>query len=244
MAVGFMAVQVYTVYLYSKGSGAGCQAVSLGVGKRLRLSFGHHGACPSTSSLAVTTRKIDDLNSQRTTMRFSRIALAYLAILLASCASQPRHPITYYEPPSEAGSPTLVGEDSLNSIVPLLFDNNTVFVGVVDGLPVRDPRRTGKEPLPIRPGLRKVVVAQRLGSFFGSTSLEFEVVSGRTYVIRHQQDLEGTNFMTRPMGQAGGPTFFWIEEQTTGKRMTEQVRVNVTTGQSYTPVPIFIPKGK
>lgn len=121
----------------------------------------------------------------RTPMPFAIFAL----IFLAACASQPRYPIAYYEPPC-------------------------------------------------------VVVAQRMGAYFGATPLEFEATPSTAYVARAQQDLEGTSFWTRPMHEAGGPTFFWIEEKATGKRVTEQVRVNVNMNGGSTPVPIFIPRGK
>jgi hypothetical protein len=168
--------------------------------------------------------------------------LLIFCLALASCATAPRYPITYYEAPNKADSATIVGEQSLNSLIPVLFDDNKVYVAMVEDDPVRDPRRTATEPLSLQPGHRAVVVAQRMGRFHGATSLEFDAVSGVAYVIRYQQNLEGTNFMTRPIWRVGGLTFFWIEEQATGKRVSEQVEVNVTVDQQSAPFPIFIPR--
>jgi hypothetical protein len=169
--------------------------------------------------------------------------LLFVALLvLNGCATQPSLPINYYQPPDTRGTATIVGED--NSTIPLLFDNNTIFIALVDGLPVREPRTTGKIPIAVPAGLCRVSVAQQLGAFFGGASFEFEAKPDMKYRVRYQQDLEGTNFFNRPLGPAGGPTFFWIEELESGARITSQVRVQVTTGNRATPIPIFIPKGK
>jgi hypothetical protein len=172
----------------------------------------------------------------------NRTAVSIVALLIPACATTSLPPVVYYEAPSEGDTATIVGEDSFNSIVPVLFDNNTIFVERVDGRPVRDPRSTGKAPLKIAAGKRYVGVAQALGSFYGSTYFEVNIEPGKAYRVRYQQDLEGMNLLTRPMGQAGGPTFFWIEEADSGHRVTEQTRVTVTSNYRSTYIPIFIKK--
>src|ERR1051326_2972601 len=163
--------------------------------------------------------------------------VAVLVILLSGCAARPPIPIEYYEPPRDGPTATIIGEESVNSLVPLLFDNNTVFVEVVDYRRVRDARSTGKIPLTIAAGKRHVMVAQQLGSLSGGYSFDFEAKAGVAYRVRYQQDLEGTNLLNRPLGQAGGPTFFWIEELESGKPVTEKVRTYVRSDyKSPTPI--------
>lgn len=178
--------------------------------------------------------------------RWTQLFLPRLAFvfLIAGCASRPQMPINYYTPQASNDNASIIGEDSLNSLIPVLFDNLTVYLESVDGLPVREARGTGKQALTIGSGRHRVRVVHQMGSFYGGTLLEFEAKSGRNYRAHAQQDLEGTNLFTRPLGGIGGPTFFWIEEMESGERVTEQTRAMVGTTNQSTPIPIFIPRGK
>lgn len=182
-------------------------------------------------------------NSRRT--GFAPLRAFFIATIFAvasGCATQRRMPITYYVPPATGATASLIGRDELN-VVPLLFDNYTVHIESVDSLPVRDARTTGKTVLMLNAGTRRVRVAHQMGAFYGGTQLEFTAKAGASYRAFAQQDLEGTNFWTRPLHGIGGPTFFWIEDLATGEKVTEQVRAMVGSQQTQT-IPIFIPRGK
>lgn len=171
------------------------------------------------------------------------LLLALFILLAASgCATQPRIPITYYEPPATGATATIVGSDELN-VVPFLFDNYTVHIESVDGLPVREPRSTGKNMLTLSAGPHRVRIVHQMGAFYGGTLLEFTAKAGANYRAFAQQDLEGTTFWNRPLHGIGGPTFFWIEDLASGEKATEQVRAMVGSQQTQT-IPIFIPRGK
>jgi hypothetical protein len=173
-------------------------------------------------------------------------SFAVVLILLGGCAARPPIVIEeYYEPPSDGPTATIVGEESVNSLVPFIFDNNTIFVNRVGYLVVRDAPSTGKIPLTIAAGKQRVVVAQRLGSLSGYCLLDFEAKAGVAYRVRYERDLEGTNFFNRTPGQAGGPTFFWIEELESGKPVTEKARGYVGSDpRAPIPIPIFIPRSR
>jgi hypothetical protein len=171
--------------------------------------------------------------------------LAVFALMLASaCATRPSYPISYYEPPVEGELASIVGQDTRNAILPFIFDNNTTFVESVDGLPIRAPRETGKTPLNLSAGKHSINVAQQMGAFHGGTTFQLEVKKGARYVVHSQQDTEGTTFWTRQVHEAGGPTFFWIEDANTGEKATDQVRIMVNADQRGMAYPIYIPKSK
>lgn len=173
---------------------------------------------------------------------FKALLVSTVFAVISGCATQPRMPIAYYQPPATGATATIIGSDELN-VVPFLFDNYTVHIEGVDGLPVREPRTTGKNVVTLPAGVRRVRVVHQMGAFYGGTLLEFTAKAGASYRAFAQQDLEGTTFWNRPLHGIGGPTFFWIEDLSTGEKVTEQVRAMVGSQQSQT-IPIFIPRGK
>jgi hypothetical protein len=169
-----------------------------------------------------------------------RIVLCFaIASLAAACSSAPQRSIRYYDVASEAGWPTITGQ-VVGTII-----TTTVYIEAVDGLPVRDPETSGEKPVVIAPGVHVIHVSQRMGQYFATVPFQIDAKSGATYRAHAQQDLDSVNWFHRPiLGDAGGPTFFWIEDAQTGEPVTPQRRINVSTNGSGSVMPIIVPRGR
>jgi hypothetical protein len=170
-------------------------------------------------------------------MKFRTELLASaVAVLLCSCASRPL-PVAY-EPPAAQDAAYLVSEDNLGPGRMFLIGGVSIYAAGVDGLPVSLARERGAEPLPIRPGMRRILIARMSGAGSGMIPVEFDARAGETYFIRHGVE--------KSDGLSGlfdlGRWFFWIEDKA-GNRATNPVEMVIQRTQQTT-VPIFIPKGK
>lgn len=169
-----------------------------------------------------------------------RIALGLaIASMAAACSSTPQRPIRYYEAVPETGWPTVVGQ-VVGKVI-----KTTVYIEAIDGQPVREAESTGEKPVALAPGPHVVHVSERMGQFFATVPFRIDAKVGDTYQARAQQDLNAMSWFQRPLlGDAGGPTFFWIEDAKSGEPVTPQQRIQVSTSGSAGMVPIFVPRGR
>lgn len=82
----------------------------------------------------------------------------------------------------------------------------------------------------LAPGPHKIVIALSAGNLFSALMFDFTAQEGGVYRARARQNNDMPWFV-------GGPTYFWVEEETSGKPVTEKKLKNVTSQQQ----PIFIP---
>jgi hypothetical protein len=120
-----------------------------------------------------------------------------------------------------------------------LIGGISIYAAGIDGLPIRDARDRGSNPLPLRPGLRQILVARYSGAGSGLVPIQFDARAGETYFIRHEvEKVSGINSIFDI-----GRWFFWIEDHS-GSRITQSVEMAVQRTPQSTAIPIFIPKGK
>jgi hypothetical protein len=167
-----------------------------------------------------------------------RILAPFLvATLLSSCATPPLR--TAYDPPPREGAALLVSEDNLSPGRMFLIGGISIYAAGIDGLPIRDARDRGSDPLPLRPGVRQVLVARYSGGSSGLIPIQLEAQAGETYFIRHEvEKVSGINSIFDI-----GRWFFWIEDHS-GSRVTQSVEMSIQKTPQSTTIPIFIPKGK
>lgn len=166
-----------------------------------------------------------------------RLAIFLSAILLGSCATSQRH--AAYEPPPREGAAFLVSEDNLNPARMFLIGGVSIYAAVVDRAPIRGARDRGSDPLPVRPGLRQVLVARFSGDGTGLVPIELEAQSGETYFVRHEVEKVAGIASIFDIGR----WFFWIEDRS-GKRVTQPVEMAVQRNRQPFAMPIIVPKGR
>jgi hypothetical protein len=113
-----------------------------------------------------------------------------------------------------------------------------VYIVSIDGSPIADSELTATKPIRLTAGFHSIEVAQRAGGFFAKVAFQFNAKAQTTYRARAQQE-QDVPWYRQQLYSAGGPTFFWIEDYSTGLSVSEKQKIMVTVPDRGLYIPVI-----
>ena len=162
------------------------------------------------------------------------LAAPLLGLLLGACTTTnppPAAPASATPTPMATATPAPVAKPAPVVELPpasitgseetsTLFDNFTVFVSAIDGVPVTNGRAGWNTSLPLKAGPRRLTLGFNRGVFAAQTEIMFIAASETAYQVKFATDaqLMGKNSYCE----------FWIVNAATDEAVTARVRAPLT----------------
>lgn len=162
------------------------------------------------------------------------LPVALLSLLLGACTTTnqtPATPAAETSAPMATATPAPVGRPAPVVELPpasitgseetsTMFDNFTVFVSAIDGVPVAGGRAGWSTSLPLKAGQRHLTLSFSRGVFAAQAEIMFKAASETAYQVKFATDAQlfGKNSYCE----------FWIVNVATGELVTPRVRAPLT----------------
>ena len=134
----------------------------------------------------------------------------------APTMAQTAAPVAKPAPPVELPPASITGSEETST----MFDNFTVFVSAIDGVPVANGRDGWNTTRQLKAGPRRLTLAFNRGVFAAQTEIMFTAASETAYQVKFATDAQlfGKNSYCE----------FWIVNAATGEAVTARVRAPLT----------------